>query len=127
MSKKRKNTKTNNTTVQLEKNFSTGGKACGVCHTPQTHATKQTGIAAISSRTTDDGSFCFSIFSPSPHNHTDKASPAIVPPRKNQKLPVAISSAVQPKPTIEPKVPGPKGIRPTPKPCATHSFKLNIR
>src|SRR4051812_32785298 len=127
MSKKRKNTKRNNTTVQLEKNFSTDGRTCGACHTPHTQPMKQTGIAAISSRTTDEGSFCFSIFSPSPHNQTDKASPTIVPPTKIQKLPDAISSAVQPRPTTDPKVPGPKGIRPAPNPCAIHSFRLNIR
>jgi len=77
---------------------------------------KQTGIAVISSNTTLPGSFWFKIFSPSPHSHTDKTKPAIAPAMKTHKFAGTSKSANQRMPTKEPKVPGARGIRPTPKP-----------
>jgi len=86
-----------------------------------TQPAKQSGIAAISSMTTEPGSFSFRILSPAPHNQTERPSPMSVPPRKIQRFPKATSSANQPRPTTDPKVPGAKGIRPEPKPCAIHN------
>ena len=43
---------------------------------------KQTGMAAISSSTTEPGSFRPSTFLPTPHSQTDSARPAMVPARK---------------------------------------------
>src|SRR6266404_2196048 len=80
------------------------------------HEKKQTGIAVISSSTTEPGSFWPSFFSAAPHNQTERPMPSIVPASKAQMFAVTKSSANHPIPKNDPKVPGAKGILPTPKP-----------
>ena len=90
----------------------------GQCAGLPTQAKKQTGMAVISSTTTEPGSFRPSSFSPTPDSQTEPANPAMAPAMRPQRLPLEISSANQNTPSTEPNVPGATGIRPKPKPCA---------
>src|SRR5262249_4026167 len=98
------------------------GKAAKCQYWSPIQELKHTGIAVISSSTTEHGSFLPSSFSAKPQSHTEINNPKMAAKRKLQSLPVARSRANQTKPTTEPKVPGAHGIRPTPKPCAIQSL-----
>src|SRR6267142_1232202 len=81
-------------------------------------------MAAISSSTAEPGSFRPSSFSAIPQSHTERAMPAIVPAAKTHRLWARNNRANHNRPTNEPKVPGPQGIRPAPKPWAIQSATL---
>ncbi|PYJ04401.1 MAG: hypothetical protein DME25_10040 [Verrucomicrobia bacterium] len=61
------------------KNASTGGIDFRRTPWPSTHGRKQTGMAAISSSTTDPGSALPRILSAAPQSQTDSPRPSTIP------------------------------------------------
>src|ERR1700722_11520526 len=83
---------------------------------------KQHGMAAISSSTMDPGSFRASVFSPSPHNHTETKNAATFPAMNHAHECVNNNKKNQASPTAEPAVPGATGTHPAPNPWAMNNF-----
>src|ERR1035438_6765132 len=118
MSKKRQATKTPSVSGQVcaEKKYAKGGSEPVLQSRIAIQAKKQIGSAVISSSTTELGSFFPKAFSATSQSQTERAMPAMVPAVNNHGLRVMSKSPNHTMPTNDPKVPGAKGIRPTPKP-----------
>src|SRR5580658_6549845 len=122
MSNKRKSAKTPMLDGHRIKKNSTPGQRCCGHQEAAIQPVKQSGMATISSNTTEPGSFFLRICSASPHSQTERPTARRLPAINTGHDRPQSSSASQPKPTTEPKVPGAIGMRPAPKPWAIHSF-----
>lgn len=123
ISKNRKAKKTPAVSIQEErpKKDSTDGQTPRSQNRIAIQLRKHTGIATISSRTTEPGSFAPSSRSAGPPTAMESTIPPRIPPAKRSPLGTVKRRANQAKPTTEPKVPGATGIRPTPNPWASQS------